>query len=203
MAAALTILVSAGSGTAATPGTILLTPAQVGKLLVSRGPTVWATTSGGYSTTVSQSKPTIESARCRGVGAARKGRYGGFTCSIREGGANPGQSATAWVRPWTATSLCASDSALVSCPPPLPAHPLPGDPRVCQLHADALSCILYSAEQAATQGLQAKGLATDNLGCYASAVFSYTCQSGTNTVTVTFAPQSTQWITVPVVNPGE
>jgi len=198
----LAILLGAGSAGAAT-GPILLTPAQVAKLLVSRGPTVWATTSSGYITTVSQIKPTFDSAHCRGVGAARKGRYGGFICSIHESGPSPGQTATAWVRQWTTTSLCASDRALASCPPPLPAHPLAGDPRVCRLHADALSCILYSAEQAATQGLQAKGLATDNLGCYASAVFWYTCQSGTNTVAVTFSPQKTQWITVPVVNPGE
>jgi hypothetical protein len=153
------------------------------------------TSTAGYASTVGAK--LTGPVNCRGLGKARRSAYGGFLCSVQPQGV---QRYWLWVRPWGPSFICASNWSLFACPPRLPAHPLPGDPRVCSSFNDPLSCIIETVRTATLDQLQGRMGAFSYFGCLAWAVFVYHCTwangAAGGAAMVTFVPGKTSWKTV-------
>jgi hypothetical protein len=148
----------------------------------------------------------LQSATCRGLGKPVERRYSRFSCEVQWTTTRDHilvlQGDTVWMRPWSASTICASeDLPADGCPPPPLAHPLQGDPRDCSLgpRATGIRCVLYNARQAVRQQ-ETESLS--ELGCVATAVFVYWCSwnNGNGNATVRFLQGSTGWTTT--VTPG-
>ena len=166
-----------------------------------------------------------QTARCRGVGIAIKGRFAAFKCDVRWVDSRDINRAVletvAWFRPlpWRASSrwtpmtlVCSSTRTLADCPPAIPASPLPGDPRTCpradcspeqsagNLAATARAAVLLKARAASPRRIFV------NFGCVARTAFSYRCNSGVapsrqTVATVSFVRGSKSWATVIALSP--
>lgn len=156
-----------------------------------------------------------KAATCRGVGVSRAGRYAGFACDLTIGISSwPDiRTATYWIRPWTATTICVSDRALAACPPATPAKVLAGDPRDCKNVpgnelGDAAFCTIRAAEYAGYNALHvATGKSVVLFGCLAASVWVYRCTEGgfpstpLRVVMVTFAVHKGRWTTSTALQP--
>lgn len=163
----------------------------------------------------------ITGAKCRGLGKAKAGHYGGFACDLQIDATRSSwpwiRTATFWIRPWSAatpngSTVCLSDRALAACPPAPPPTPLPGDPRTpaagsheaaCSSpSANPAGCMISKAELAAFKVLNVPHQVPILFGCVATSVFVYRCTTGGTTstplrsVNVKFAPSKTRWTTM-------
>lgn len=193
----------------------LLTPKQVSAELTARhasvdlistqgliaGEPAWVANGNGTKERGNAFFGTITGATCVGLGKATKGAYATFKCSLTlSRSPSPGvASGTYWVRVWGASSTCASDRAIAACPPALPAHPLPSDPRLCSLKGVPVYCMLQAAEAAVLKN----GRPTAGLGCQAVSSYVYRCTWGfpppnivsPGAATVSFVQGKTSWTT--------
>jgi hypothetical protein len=136
---------------------------------------------------------TVTTAKCRGLGSHTRKGYALFRCHVTWSSPNLGGGPFAgdfWTVPWT-KSLCITDVSRGSCPPPLPRHPLPGDPRKCAAAAGNVICIAEAA------GLLArKGQTVVNESCVAGAVWTtYNCTWNAGGATVKFVRHPGRWTT--------
>jgi hypothetical protein len=133
----------------------------------------------------------VTSALCRGLGARRHGGYALFRCQLlytnRAAPFYP-YAGSYWTRPWTASTVCVTNVSRGTCPPPVPADPLRGDPRKC-MKGWYVRCIAETARVAARnqQGVTYKR-------CVAGAVWTtYTCTRTGRQATVKFIRRPHSW----------
>jgi hypothetical protein len=108
----------------------------------------------------------VTRAACQGLGArtrihgTRLSGYALFHCQITYAPhVYGGESFTGsyWTRPWSKSAVCVSNVSQGTCPPPLPLHPLPGDPRSCLKAAPSnVACIAQVADVAAGKPISAR-----------------------------------------------
>lgn len=142
----------------------------------------------------------VNAAACRGVGSHTRAGWALFQCHLRYAvhatGSTP-ETGTYWTVPWKKTIVCVSNVSRGTCPPPVPAHPLPGDPRNCSVtKSDPLngpfSCLSGTAETAAS-----KGQPVVNEMCVAGSKWTvYHCTWTVGSATVTFKQGKKRWTTI-------
>ena len=136
----------------------------------------------------------VDSALCRGLGSRTRAGYGLFRCKLTYHDRGPGLAGpyfgSYWARPWNSMTVCVSNVSRGTCPPPLPDHPLRGDPRRC-MKLSGVACLARAAGAAATAGL-----GVTNKRCVAGAVWTtYTCTWANGRATVEFIRHAHSWTT--------
>ena len=159
-------------------------------------------------------------ASCRGIGTLdRLKRFAAFRCDVQFSGFQDEIGSTyrggMWVRPYPgwrvdssvftppAVLICASTRTIADCPPPAPARPLPGDPRVRRCGnscgpAEVTGNMADVAQDAVRMRLGGQAEFVANLGCMATSTFVYRCSwlaSAERFATVRFVPGMTRWTT--------
>lgn len=181
------------------------TPKQVQAELTSQSVTIQGATLAGPITldgSPFRGRGVMQSATCKGLGKEASGGYQVFTCSLvwQSSFSTTPTQLTAWVRPYSGSTVCVTAISIGACPPPPPVHPLSGDPRACGIYS-YVHCIVGAAETAAVNALRAKNLIGVNYGCQAITAFIYRCAglgAGANpatVITVKFVPGKTAWST--------
>lgn len=188
------------AGVSLAAATVGWTPAQARAELMGPNTTLYGSEYGSPI----KGLVAFHSAACHGLGKATKGTYALFSCSMAFTSrlADGVTSATAWVRPWTATALCVTQTSAGTCPPPLPAKPLMGDPRKCG-SPDLARCVQTSAQNAIAKQRRVDGFVTEsNLACQAPTAFVYRCSwnAGAGVGTVKFVAGKSAWSTVVTTN---
>jgi len=150
------------------------TPAQAAQSIIGKSP----------RTGVMMAK--ITAASCTGIGTSRTPGYATFACQARWAS----MSGRVWMRVASA-GVCVSNRSLGDCPPALPTHPLPGDPRLCSYN-DAAHCIHDAVRAAIVQHV-----GPGSQLCTPTSAFVATCEYSTGaehqTYTVMFKKGATAW----------
>ena len=198
-------LVLAGSAAAAAP-LFYATPVSIAAKITGAVPQL---------VTDNTSAPTVITATtCRGLGAAKKGKYNTFRCKSTYGAG----TATVWARALAGGRFCASSTGLASCPA---VPPTAGDPRLCTdppapVTADPDRCGLRAAESALTRVMTVSfsqpGWTPRNVSCKGKNL-AYSCQFSSMTAygtyyasTITFTQAAGVWtatyVTTGATTPG-
>jgi hypothetical protein len=162
----------------------------------------------------------VRGASCRGFGTRHRTGFAAFRCDVQFSSSSDISGtvfrASIWMRLLLSrmaakfgpgrTVICASTRTLADCPPPLPARPLPGDPRVCSSGScttlQKLGNVASPAHIATSKKLRAEGITGSRMpsfGCLATSAFVYRCTyyKRPDTIsTVRFVQGKTRWTTV-------
>ena len=152
------------------------------------------------STLFDTSVVTVTTAKCRGLGSHTRKGYALFRCHVTWSSPNLGGGPFAgdfWTVPW-AKSLCITDVSRGSCPPPLPAHPLPGDPRKCAavggVQQNPIGCVAALAKSTILKAKGEPGVGLVNEMCVAGTSWTvYRCTWTAGAATVHFVQGKRRW----------
>jgi hypothetical protein len=206
-AVALCLLVVVGAAAAGQTWT----PKQMGAALKNpQVKLVGVFTSGDWFKEVMGNRPNgnVTRAACQGLDPRARMRgtrprgYALFHCQITYNPSNLGGgpfTGSYWTRPWSKSLVCVTNVSQGTCPPPLPARPLPGDPRNCSVtKTDPLNGPLLCPRQIAEKAAAEEKTYYAHIACVPSSRWTvYRCtRPGRASVTVTFRQGKTRWTTV-------